>query len=272
MIFDRQIFYFHEYNGSVKEKNVGFLKWTYTDSGCKMEIYIKGLTGNDTIGFYTEKNEYLGEVFLQNGRGELSVTGAGTIVNGIDFTKINNICGEQQNGKNIICVIREEADFVQEEKTEEPQELTLEEQPEETVEESSVELREDIFEDISSEMDSIPDYYETAWDKMCRQYENMNPFSHEEICLKITPADFYLFRDSYDELSRNSFLLHGYYNYKYLILRKQKEKEDAYYLGVPGIYHEREIMAAKMFGFEGFEGEDEEYSQGSFGYYMISVK
>lgn len=241
MIFDRQIFYFHEYNGPVKEKNVGFLKWTHADSGCKMEIYIKGLSGNDTIGFYTDQKEYLGDIFLQDGRGDLCITGTGTCINGIDFAKIYKIYGEWGNSKSIISVIKEQEENVDK-----------------------------LPEILPQEAEPIPDYYETAWDKMCKQYENMKPFSHEETCLKITPADFYLFRDSYDALSRNSFLLHGYYNYKYLILRKQKE--DTYYLGVPGIYHEREIMAAKMFGFEGFEGEDEEYSQGSFGYYMISIK
>ena len=155
MISDRQIFYFHEYNGQVKEKNVGFLKWTHTDSDCKMEICIKGLSGNDTVGFYTDKNEYLGEVFLQNGRGELCITGAETSVNGIDFTKIYHICGEQGNGKTITCIIKESA---VETGKEVPAEMIVEKPVEKIQEEPAT-------------VEQVPDYFETAWDKMCKQYE-----------------------------------------------------------------------------------------------------
>ena len=38
-------------------------------------------------------------------------------------------------------------------------------------------------------------------------------------------------------LANNSFLLHGYYNYRHLLLITDEGKR---YLGVPGIYHRRE--------------------------------
>ena len=56
------------------------------------------------------------------------------------------------------------------------------------------------------------------------------------------------------ELGNNSFLLHGYYQYRHLLLlRRQTEKEVCYYIGVPGIYNEREQTIASMFGFEEFK-------------------
>lgn len=51
------------------------------------------------------------------------------------------------------------------------------------------------------------------------------------------------------KLSNNSFLLHGYYNYRHLALI---EEGDIWKLGVPGVYHEKEANAAGAFGFGEF--------------------
>lgn len=56
------------------------------------------------------------------------------------------------------------------------------------------------------------------------------------------------------KLANNSFLLHGYYNYHYLILL---EEDGVLWLGVPGIYHRREARAAEAFGFPRFVRGDE---------------
>ena len=53
-------------------------------------------------------------------------------------------------------------------------------------------------------------------------------------------------------LSNNNFLLHGYYNYRHLVLIDEGNQLK---LGVPGIYHEREARAAATFGFPEFIAE-----------------
>lgn len=50
-------------------------------------------------------------------------------------------------------------------------------------------------------------------------------------------------------LANNSFLLHGFYNYHHLLYI---EENDRIWIGVPGIYHEKEKMAANSFGFTHF--------------------
>ena len=50
-------------------------------------------------------------------------------------------------------------------------------------------------------------------------------------------------------LANNSFLLHGFYNYHYLMYI---EDGDKIWIGVPGIYHEKEKTAANAFGFSEF--------------------
>lgn len=55
-------------------------------------------------------------------------------------------------------------------------------------------------------------------------------------------------------LANNRFLMHGYYNYHHLVFL---ESDDAFLLGVPGIYHEKEAQAAESFGFARFIALDE---------------
>ena len=54
------------------------------------------------------------------------------------------------------------------------------------------------------------------------------------------------------KLANNNFLLHGYYNYRHLVLI---DEGNHLKLGVPGIYHEREARAAATFGFPEFIAE-----------------
>lgn len=79
-------------------------------------------------------------------------------------------------------------------------------------------------------------------------------------------------------LANNNFLLHGYYNYRHLVLL---DDGNVLKLGVPGIYHDKEARAAAAFGFPEFVGEEdirltlepEECNQGQqFGYWCRQVK
>ena len=111
------------------------------------------------------------------------------------------------------------------------------------------------------------------WEQLNRIYPKIQPFGDVKEYLSIAPCDFVILSEHYQEMVQNSFLLHGYYNYGHLILTKIKEGiDDNYYLGVPGVYYEREKQAALLFGFEGFEGDGDAVQDGSFGYYMKRVE
>ena len=111
------------------------------------------------------------------------------------------------------------------------------------------------------------------WEQLNRIYPKIQPFGDVREYLSIAPCDFVILSEHYQEMVQNSFLLHGYYNYGHLILTKIKEGiDDNYYLGVPGVYYEREKQAALLFGFEGFEGDGGAVQDGSFGYYMKRVE
>ena len=110
------------------------------------------------------------------------------------------------------------------------------------------------------------------WVQLNRIYPHIRPFGDKREYLSVGPGDFIVLTRRYQNLVQNSFLLHGYYNYGHVILTKIREaEEDVYYLGVPGVYYDREKQAALMFGFEGFESATEVAGEGGFGYYMKRV-
>jgi hypothetical protein len=54
-------------------------------------------------------------------------------------------------------------------------------------------------------------------------------------------------------LCNNSFLIHGFFNYRYLVLVEMEGNgEKKTYLGVPGVYEKPERMMAMLFGFPDF--------------------
>ena len=78
-------------------------------------------------------------------------------------------------------------------------------------------------------------------------------------------------------LANNSFLLHGFYNYHHLLYI---EDGDKIWIGVPGIYHEKEQAAANAFGFSEFRrltdmelelSEEEKNTYDDFGYWCRKV-
>lgn len=113
------------------------------------------------------------------------------------------------------------------------------------------------------------------WEQLKSQFKIVHPFGDEREFVSIEIKDFTVLTEAYQRLVNNSFLLHGFYNYRHLILGKDcrigTENELCFYLGVPGVFFEREKMVAVMFGFEGFESAGA-VETGKFGYYLRRVE
>lgn len=78
-------------------------------------------------------------------------------------------------------------------------------------------------------------------------------------------------------IANNSFLLHGYHNYHHLLYI---EEGGTTWLGVPGVFHEKEEVAAKAFGFPVFRRltdsdlkleENEKNTYEDFGYWCRQI-
>ena len=114
---------------------------------------------------------------------------------------------------------------------------------------------------------------DTKWEQLSSIYPHIHPFRDTREFLSVGPEDFVVLRERCYQMTHNSFLLHGYYNYRHLLLMRQDTPEQVkYYIGVPGNFYEREKQVARMFGFESFEGTREPAWEGDFGYYLISVE
>lgn len=112
-----------------------------------------------------------------------------------------------------------------------------------------------------------------SWKQLLKEYTIVHPFEeckNVEV-IRIEPKDLGKLSKEYWVLGNNSFLLHGYCSYRYLILCKNKQ-EEKYFLGVPGVFHPREKVIAGMFGFsEFYMSRRGKVRHGEFGYYVREV-
>jgi hypothetical protein len=71
------------------------------------------------------------------------------------------------------------------------------------------------------------------------------------------------------EMGNNSFLLHGYFNYRFLLYGKMsKQYATHYFLAVPGVFSNQERVLASIFGFPEFYPEKiVEFKTGKSGYW-----
>lgn len=162
--------------------------------------------------------------------------------------------------------IREETSAPEPEKERQSEELSREPSP--------VIVTEELPGVSAANIDVMPqkmpgcDLKENKWEQILDTYEKIHPYGDGRVYVKLEPADFVILQEKYQHLVNNSFLLHGFYNYRYVILGKEGD----YYLGVPGVYYEREKMVALMFGFEAFECPGGNMRPGEFGYYLRKVE
>ncbi len=114
-----------------------------------------------------------------------------------------------------------------------------------------------------------------AWEEFKKRFQVVYPFGDERDYVTLDLKDLHLLKEGESKLSHNSFLLHGYYNYRHLIVGKDRkvgnQNEMCHYLGVPGVFYEKEKMAAVMFGFEAFECSGP-VTIGKYGYYLRQIE
>ena len=199
----------------------------------------------------------------------------------------------------------QEAEIVQEAQTETPQESFQESTQEvqtETPQESSQESSQEAQAEARRE-DSQPGYQEpfqpdsqnqkqpqpdsskespkedpaeTLWNRLRVTYPKVTAFECSDGCeiLVIKPQDIGLLPRENWVYGNNSFLLHGYYNYRYLILARlgKSGERGRYILGVPGHYGNNEKYMAAMFGFDRFVRSTRQPPRDSrFGYWYTDL-
>ena len=133
-----------------------------------------------------------------------------------------------------------ETQFGDDEETENLEEEQPEKKEQETVEESSEKKEQETVEESSEKKDLKKNDRDIDLQNFRRQI------------MKIQRGEISILPRCEWKLANNNFLLHGYYNYRHLVLIDEGNQLK---LGVPGIYHEREARAAATFGFPEFIAE-----------------
>ena len=117
---------------------------------------------------------------------------------------------------------------------------------------------------------------ESLWNRLRAAYPKVTAFECADGCeiLVIKPQDIGLLPRENWVYGNNSFLLHGYYNYRYLILARlgKSGERGRYILGVPGHYGNNEKYMAAMFGFDRFVRSTRQPPRDSrFGYWYTDL-
>lgn len=285
ILYEKKIIYLSLYQNGIKKASAGFAKISRERDGYLLEIHIKSGTGIrdgrymlciagrsremdwDTItlqsGRADEKRQfYVREGFARFGREEFDENDLCGLLIRLDtqqwiagywreikefsvLTESRDLCAADESTIKEVDPDENEPDFYEKQETEEKAGI----------------LTETVCGD--------------KWEQLLECYKKVHPFEDDRVFLSVEPKDFIILQAPYQRLVNNSFLLHGFYNYRHIILGPDKEIGEGdgtcFYLGVPGTYFEREKMVAIMFGFEGFEcGGPVEV--GKFGYYMRKVE
>lgn len=255
----RFITYVYAYDHGTKDKNVGFIKVDVREPRVRMEVQVRNLgryQGAAEVYLLIENDEknigiLSGTLPIYNGSGKtvLQMEDKGLFGSQYDFSEVIGVriqCGEEnylascwEDGKDNLVA---GAFFVwKKEKNTQLQQKTLH-----TLE---TERKED-----SSMAEEPPTVQEPPIVQ-----ESPTVQENEEFLEKIDLTDIRKFPKKNWYLCNNSFLIHGFFNYHYLVLKKVADKEHTrHYLGVPGIYEKPERMMALLFGFPEFEKAQEQ--------------
>lgn len=310
MRYDRKIKYLDYCENGERVRGSGFIKAEISEDFFKMELTVKGIrcageiTG-DVLLCGGGREEILGKIKLTGGQGEfrhichMSPEGGGLIGStGIGCDELSEIRIPLDEGREIVCfwdvpkkpaaparnsgqetmadpaVKYPAVKYPAEEPVQKPAEQFAglpAERPMKKETGSHITHRAEKAQE-RKETEAVP-LLENKWLQLCAIYPHIKPFRDQREYLSIGPEDFVLFTSESYKAAGNSFMLHGYYNYRHLILtREERRGEVIYYVGVPGNYYDREKQVAVMFGFESFECAQEPAQSSDFGYYMMRVQ
>ena len=124
--------------------------------------------------------------------------------------------------------------------------------------------------DVTEE--SITEHGMTVIEELLQKRASFQPFPDGviESCVMILPCDIARLQQENWQVGRSSFLQHGFYQYRHLLLGRAGD--GTYILGVPGIDNPQEEYMAQMFGYEQFRRSARRDSDRNFGYWCRELR
>lgn len=285
--YKRFISYLYRYEEGEKRESAGFVKVNARDGECKFWVHVNGDYARSgqpcrVYAFIRKKErllgQLLGELEARNGALEWSgVTETDSLAGG--GFGLEECGGLYIEGENVSFAAAwdelpvwperfdpetrfarqavEQADSGDEIRAAELEQECQQPAPEEESSESAGTVETSVREKELESQEIHADTRKEHWDYLANHFPVMRYVEGDGVeifCIRLSNQDLARVpRDKWG-LGNNSFLLHGFYQYHHLLLlRRQTEDEVGYYIGVPGVYNEREQMMAHTFGFQEFK-------------------
>lgn len=291
----RFVTYIYAYENNNKNQNVGFAKVDIRGDYCQVEIHLKrtGYTNvKCPVYLFVRENEVI--VGVEIGKIAL-VNGCGDFVRQLNCNGVGETPYCMKDMKGILIFLDDTVMFASQwderaiyrdnfKPYEETKEIPVEqaavaEKPEESgqmekLQVESVQVQqsgEQQSEELQPEAQRSGDMWMDLWEKLNGMYGAKNLFENmpEISGIHMELKDLRELPKKYWYLGSNSFLLHGFFNYRHLLLGKvENESGRKWFIGVPGIYQNQEKVLAAVFGFPEFRQEkDTGVKTGQFGYW-----
>lgn len=87
------------------------------------------------------------------------------------------------------------------------------------------------------------------------QFPEFHPFPDDDLtdCLRLSLDDLPQLRAAGLSVDANRFVLHGSSSYRHLLLARNRDQQEIWFFGVPGVYTPNEQFMASLFGFFHFK-------------------
>ena len=292
----RFVTYIYAYENNNKNQNVGFAKVDIRGDYCQVEIHLKrtGYTNVKCLVYlFVRENEVIVGVEI----GEIAlVNGCGDFVRQLNCNGVGETPYCMKDMKGILIFLDDTVMFASQwderaiyrdnfKPYEETKQIPVEqledvaEEPEESGQSEKLQVEsvqaqqsgEQQSEELQPEAQRSGDMWMDLWEKLNGMYGAKNLFENmpEISGIHMELKDLRELPKKYWYLGSNSFLLHGFFNYRHLLLGKvENESGRKWFIGVPGIYQNQEKVLAAVFGFPEFRQEkDTGVKTGQFGYW-----
>ena len=289
----RFVTYLYEYDRTIRGRNVGFIRNDIRNDRCLMDIHIRGLERikeKAPIYLIVRDGECVGipagEIVLSQGIGNAFLELPGNHIGKTNYNSgdIQAVIVRYGNGKMLLgsyvqhpasdllsgTFTKWEAQAIPESPEPDPNATRGENDDSGSIRPVS-EIQRGQNDDSSSirpvseiQRGQNDDFDSTRPDALSQQgtaaptEEKLCPPTYKRIAI----TDIRSFPAQNWHLCSNSFLVHGFFCYHYLILKTVNAPNSTQiYLGVPGIYASQERMMALLFGFNDFEVDTDHITQ-----------
>ena len=281
----RLITYLYNYESGTKGKGTGFIRVDQRGREIRMDVHVenaKQMQGKAKLYLIAGKSPvrgiYVGDIVMIRGEG-----------NGSFRFSALHICDSEMDFSDVFGVaIRNSEGYLasnwQEESCPELLKGTFKTVGQEMREEIPPDKSENVDMQLEIKEEEVPSgetpYERTNTEKISIQEAppmTITPLVFEKpIYRKIQLSQIRSLPPQHRHFGNNNFLRHGFFNYNYLILKKEITAEgEQWSLGVPGVYEHPEKAMANLFGFSRFEpqeeGEDENLKEGTPGAWFTQL-